>query len=160
MFTVKVSEQRSGTPSLKDFTDDQWRDAGAAGFGILSAGKAGLEGFLKDLQKSYPYSRMAKERPQAVFGRVYQILEYGREDEAFDPVREPLPARGRPRGRARTVSARVRVAIRTRPHPATAPHRHQEGARSCRREAGAGSGRGRGDVLSKRERNRKIGSQA
>ena len=75
------------TPNLKKLVDDEWRIAGAAGFDILAAGKAGIEVFLEDLQASYPYARSGNEGPQAVFGRVYQTLEFGREDSAYDPVR-------------------------------------------------------------------------
>lgn len=74
-------------PNLKTLTDDQWRQAGAAGFDIVGDGKPGIEVFLEDLQASYPYSGGATEGPQAVFGRVYQVLEFGREDPAFDPLR-------------------------------------------------------------------------
>lgn len=76
------------TPNLKTLTDEEWRQAGAAGFGIISAGKRGIEVFLEDLQASYPYTRAGTERPQAIFGRIYQVLEFGREDPAYDPLRD------------------------------------------------------------------------
>ncbi|WP_316228447.1 TniQ family protein [Bradyrhizobium sp. SZCCHNR1039] len=74
-------------PNLKTLTDEEWRQAGAAGFNIIDAGKPGIEVFLDDLQASYPYSRAGTEGPQAIFGRIYQILEFGREDKAYDPLR-------------------------------------------------------------------------
>lgn len=75
-------------PNLKTLTDDEWRCAGAAGFDILNGGKPAVDAFLHRLQASYPYRGTGKEGPQAVFGRIYQVLEFGREDPAYDPVRD------------------------------------------------------------------------
>lgn len=75
-------------PNLKTLTDEEWRQAGAAGFEIIGAGKPGIEVFLEDLQASYPYTRAGTEGPQAIFGRIYQVLEFGREDKAYDPLRD------------------------------------------------------------------------
>jgi hypothetical protein len=75
-------------PNLKKLTDEQWRVAGAAGFDILDGGKPGIEAFLEDLQATYPYARAGSEGAQALFGRIYQVLEFGREDPAFDPLRD------------------------------------------------------------------------
>lgn len=76
------------TPNLKTLTDEQWRQAGAAGFDIVADGKPGIELFLEDLQASYPYTRAGTEGPQAIFGRIYQVLEFGSEDPAYDPLRD------------------------------------------------------------------------
>jgi hypothetical protein len=46
------------------------------------------DNLLASLQATYPYSGGATEGPQAVFGRIYQVLEFGREDPAFDPLRD------------------------------------------------------------------------
>jgi len=75
-------------PNLKTLTDEEWRLAGAAGFDIVAFGKPGIEMFLEDLQAGYAYSGAATEGPQAVFGRIYQTLEFGRENPAFDPLRD------------------------------------------------------------------------
>lgn len=75
-------------PNLKTLTDEEWRQAGAAGFDILDGGKAGIDALLAQLQATYPYSGGATEGPQAVFGRIYQVLEFGREDSAYDPLRD------------------------------------------------------------------------
>jgi hypothetical protein len=75
-------------PNLKKLTDEQWRVAAAAGFDILDGGKPGIEAFLEDLQATYPYARAGSEGPQALFGRIYQVLEFGREDAAYDPLRD------------------------------------------------------------------------
>ncbi len=44
--------------------------------------------FLEGLRKSYPYSGAATEGAQAIFGRIYQALEYGREDPSYDGIRD------------------------------------------------------------------------
>ncbi|ABE62887.1 hypothetical protein Nham_2090 [Nitrobacter hamburgensis X14] len=75
-------------PNLKILTDDERRCAGAAGFDILNSGKPAVDAFLQGLQASYPYRGTGKEGPQAVFGRIYQALEFGREDPAYDPLRD------------------------------------------------------------------------
>ncbi|EHR03026.1 TniQ family protein [Bradyrhizobium sp. WSM471] len=75
-------------PNLKTLTEAEWRQAGAAGFDIIANGKPGVEAFLAGLQASYPYTRAGTEGPQAIFGRIYQVLEFGREDRAYDPLRD------------------------------------------------------------------------
>jgi hypothetical protein len=76
------------TPNLKTFSDMDWREAGAAGFGIACWGEPAIREFLSDLQATFPYSRSGQEGPQATFGRVYQWLAFGAVDAAFDPVRD------------------------------------------------------------------------
>lgn len=75
------------TPNLKTLTDEEWRQAGAAGFDIIAAGKTGIDSFLADLQATFPYTRAGTEGPQAIFGRIYQVLEFGSGDPAYDPLR-------------------------------------------------------------------------
>jgi hypothetical protein len=76
------------TPHLKRLTDEQWHTAGSAGFEIFAGGEASVADFLEGLRKSYPYSGAATEGAQAIFGRIYQALEYGREDPSYDGVRD------------------------------------------------------------------------
>lgn len=76
------------TVNLKTMTDEDWRVAGGAGFDILAGGVAGAHGFLEALQATYPYSGAATEGPQAVLGRIYQTLEFYRDDAAYDPLRD------------------------------------------------------------------------
>jgi hypothetical protein len=76
------------TPDLKRLTDEQWHAAGGAGFEIFASGEAGVADFLEGLRKSYPYSGAATEGAQAIFGRIYQALEYGPEDPGYDGVRD------------------------------------------------------------------------
>jgi hypothetical protein len=74
--------------NLKRLTDEEWRVAGGAGSDIFAGGSAGVAAFLEDLRRTYPYSGAGTEGPQAVFGRIYQVLEFGRADKAFDPLRD------------------------------------------------------------------------
>jgi hypothetical protein len=72
---------------LNDLSDEDWRLAGAAGFGIAAGGPASIGGFLSRLQATFAYTRRGHEGPQALFGRLYQLLEFGAEDPAYDPLR-------------------------------------------------------------------------
>ncbi|MET4370801.1 hypothetical protein ABIA99_003495 [Bradyrhizobium sp. LB12.1] len=78
----------SRTVNMKTMSDDDWCVAGAAGFDILSEGVDGLSKFLLRLQQTYSYSGGATEGAQAIFGRLYQALEFGREEPGYDPVRD------------------------------------------------------------------------
>jgi hypothetical protein len=75
------------TPNLKRLTDDQWWQAGGAGFAVAAGGAPAIGVFLAELQRTYDYRRSGREGPQALFGRLYQWLEFGAEDTAYDPVR-------------------------------------------------------------------------
>jgi hypothetical protein len=75
------------TPNLRRLSDDDWWRAGAAGFEIAAGGPPAIGAFLTELQHTYPYGRSGLEGPQAVFGRLYQWLEFGAENPAYNPVR-------------------------------------------------------------------------
>jgi TniQ len=76
------------TANLKKMTDEQWWCAGARGFQIADRGEASIRDFLGQLQATFDYKRSGREGPQAMFGRLYQSLEFGSEDPGWDPVRE------------------------------------------------------------------------
>jgi hypothetical protein len=78
------------TPNLKELSDEDWRLAGAAGFEIVAGGPVSIGAFLSKLQATYDYSGSGNEGPQALFGRLYQWLEFGADDVAYDPVREVI----------------------------------------------------------------------
>lgn len=73
---------------LDSLTDHDMRAAGAAGFEIAAQGAEAIREWLTNLQRTYPYSRIATEGPQAVFGRFYIWLASSSPDKCFDPVRE------------------------------------------------------------------------
>ena len=76
------------TANLNKLTDDEWRLAGGRGFEIADGGVASVRQFLETLQATFPYKRSGREGPQALFGRIYQKLEFGSEGAAWDPVRD------------------------------------------------------------------------
>ncbi|PPQ39555.1 TniQ protein [Rhodoblastus acidophilus] len=76
------------TPNLKLLTDDEWREAGAIGFGIAAGGETSIREFLADLQATFSYGRGGNDGPQATFGRLFQWIAFGAEDTSFDPVRD------------------------------------------------------------------------
>lgn len=71
---------------VKTLADDEWREAGAAGYEIASGGDAGIRAWLDQLRSSYPESRSDGTGPQAWFGRLHTWLTDVRED-AYDPLR-------------------------------------------------------------------------
>lgn len=71
----------SRMPNLKTLADQDWRQAGADGFDIVAAVSRESSVSSKAF-RSYAYSGAADEGPQAIFGRSYQVLEFGREDLA------------------------------------------------------------------------------
>jgi hypothetical protein len=75
------------TPNLKELSDEDWRLAGAAGFEIVTGGPASIGAFLSKLHATFDYSGSGNEGPQALYGRLYQWLEFGAEDPAYDPLR-------------------------------------------------------------------------
>lgn len=78
--------------NLKRLTDEEWRQAGGTGFDIFAGGSSGVEAFLENLRDTYPYSRAGNEGPQALLGRIYQVLEFGREDIAYSHLLRPTEA--------------------------------------------------------------------
>ena len=81
----------SRTANLKRLSDEQWRLAGAAGYAIAAGGPPAISAFLSRLQATFDYSRRGgTEGPQALFGRLYQWLEFGAEDPAYNPVRDVI----------------------------------------------------------------------
>ena len=78
------------TPNLKCLSEDDWHAAGVSGFEICSKGVVGVRDFLSAIQREHLYSKRATDGPQAIFGRLYQWLEFGAQDASFDPVRDVL----------------------------------------------------------------------
>ena len=87
---VGAVEMFGRTPNLKELSDEDWRRAGAAGFVIAADGPASFGTFLNGLQATFDYSGSGNEGPQALFGRLYQWLEFGADDAAYNPVRDVI----------------------------------------------------------------------
>ena len=73
---------------LNELSDENWHLAGAAGFAVANGGPVAVGAFLSTLQATFDYSGGGTEGPQALYGRLYQMLEFGAEDPAYDPVRD------------------------------------------------------------------------
>jgi hypothetical protein len=71
---------------IKTLTDDQWREAGAAGYEIACGGDAGIRAFLEQMRSTYPESHSDGTGPQAWFGRLHTWLTDVC-DDAYDPLR-------------------------------------------------------------------------
>jgi hypothetical protein len=78
------------TPNLKGLSDEEWRQAGAAGFEIVNGGPVAIGAFLSGLQATFDYGRSGNLGPQALYGRFYQWLAFGAEDAAYNPVRDVI----------------------------------------------------------------------
>jgi hypothetical protein len=87
---VGAVEMFGRTPNLKKLSDDEWRHAGTAGFEIAAGGPVSIGTFLSQLQATFDYSGSGNEGPQALFGRLYQWLEFGADDAAYNPVRDVI----------------------------------------------------------------------
>lgn len=77
------------TPNLNQFTSDNWDSAGKLGFEITKGGEASIQEFFRDLQKRHP-DPSGNAGPQAVFGRLYQWLQFGRSGKDRGPIKEVL----------------------------------------------------------------------
>ena len=77
------------TANLKRLSEQDWLQAGAAGFAVAAGGEPAIGAFLDELQRTYAYTGAGNEGPQALFGRFYQWLEFGggAEHPAYDPIR-------------------------------------------------------------------------
>ena len=78
------------TVHLRTLTEADWHRAGDVGFGIAQSGEAGVRAFLSDLQATNPASWNAVDGAQAMFGRLYQWLEFGAPHADFDPIRDVM----------------------------------------------------------------------
>jgi hypothetical protein len=122
-------------PNLKELTSDEWDTAGQAGFDYTRRGKDGIHDALNLLSKRQIISGGhvdGKHGPQAIFGRLYQWLEFNKNKKDPGPIREimfdhilqtqPIPPGKRLLGK--TINKRVRhsvmsLAKATSTHPKT-----------------------------------------
>jgi len=72
---------------LRRLTDEDWFQAGAAGFDIAKHGEAGVFAFLTEVVR-LPMSSQMPGGPQAQLGTLFKWLSFQRPDPAFEPVRE------------------------------------------------------------------------
>jgi hypothetical protein len=77
------------TPNLTKFSEDDWEAAGAAGYAIARQGEEALRRFFSSLQETCP-TQAGQVGPQAIFGRLYQWLNYQGRGEEGAPLRDLL----------------------------------------------------------------------
>jgi hypothetical protein len=71
------------------YDDDDWRNAGEAGFAVAAAGADGVRAFLRELQSTFtPTTGVAHEGPQGVFDQLYKWSAFSAQSQDFDPFRE------------------------------------------------------------------------
>lgn len=73
-------------PDLNSLSEDEWDRVGRVGYEIVSGGEAGIRDFLLQVLKGFP-DRTAKNGPQAVFGRLYQWLQFDKSGHDRGPIR-------------------------------------------------------------------------
>ncbi|MCJ2030446.1 TniQ family protein [Methylobacterium sp. J-043] len=78
------------TVHLRTLTEADRHRAGDVGFGIAQSGENGVRAFLSDLQATNPASWNAVDGAQAMFGRLYQWLEFSAAHADFDPIRDVM----------------------------------------------------------------------
>lgn len=78
------------TIHLRTLTEADWHRAGDVGFGIAQSGEDGVRAFLSDLQATNSTRWNAVDGAQAMFGRLYQWLEFGAPHADFDPIRDVM----------------------------------------------------------------------
>lgn len=73
--------------NLRKITSAQWAKAGHLGFGYASRGEQGIREAL-DLAYQDFTSKEINGGPQQVLGRLYQWLQFSKNDKPFGPIRE------------------------------------------------------------------------
>lgn len=73
-------------PNLPDLSDDDWDRAGHIGFEIASQGEKEINQFFRQILADFP-DRSARNGPQAVFGRLFQWLQFNKSKNDPGPIR-------------------------------------------------------------------------
>ncbi|GAB2206299.1 TniQ family protein [Roseibium sp. ROS1] len=68
-------------------SEDQWYDAGQAGFEIAAHGPESIRAHLNDMQRAFMQTRHAWG-PKQIYGRLYEWLAHETGDTAYDALRE------------------------------------------------------------------------
>ncbi len=77
---------------LPDLSEDDWDAAGAAGFAFTSRGEEGIRDALDRIFRRFRETE-TKGGPQAVYGRLYQWIEFHRSGKSRGPIRDVLRER-------------------------------------------------------------------
>jgi hypothetical protein len=73
--------------NLRQLSDDDWRQVGAAGFEIATGGYPSIEVLLGKLQRTFDYGRRGNDGAKSIFGQLYQRLEARAAGPAYDQIR-------------------------------------------------------------------------
>ena len=79
---------RDRRPRLKEFTDDDWRAAGARGFAVAAGGEPAILAWLQEMRGTCERKVGGKEELRGFYGKFYEWLNRAAQDIAYDPVRE------------------------------------------------------------------------
>lgn len=71
----------------ESLSEDQWYDAGQAGFEIAAHGHESIRAHLNDMQRAFMETRHAWG-PRQIYGRLYEWLAHETGDTAYDTLRE------------------------------------------------------------------------
>ncbi len=74
---------------LPDLSDDDWDRAGAVGFAFTSRGEEGIREALDRILRRFQ-EKGIKGGPQAVYGRLFQWIQFQRSGKSRGPIREVL----------------------------------------------------------------------
>jgi len=74
-------------PNLNNLTDHDWERAGEAGFEVAIEGESAIRDALRAIARR---STKGQDGPQAVYGRLYQWLEFQKSGRDRGPIRELL----------------------------------------------------------------------
>ena len=72
---------------LPGLTEDQWDAAGAVGFAYTSRGEAGIHDALDEMVRRFSTENI-KGGQQAIFGRLYQWLQFNKSAKPRGPIRD------------------------------------------------------------------------
>ncbi|UWR49780.1 TniQ family protein [Phaeobacter inhibens] len=83
---IGVLARWGAKPNLHELSDEDWDLAGHTGFQIAQHGEDEVYEFFQGVLRDFP-DRTARNGPQAVFGRLYQWLQFGKTERNPGPIR-------------------------------------------------------------------------
>ncbi|MEN3236340.1 TniQ family protein [Methylobacterium ajmalii] len=83
-----VLATRGPATKLRSLTEEEWHDAGDAGYCLARGGERGIRALLDEIWRAHPFGRRGAAGPHAVFGFLYEWLAHDQDGAAFDAVRD------------------------------------------------------------------------
>ncbi|KQT61045.1 hypothetical protein ASG52_17580 [Methylobacterium sp. Leaf456] len=78
---------RGPAAKLRSLTEEEWHDAGDAGYCFARGGEEGIRALFEEVWRAHPFGGRGGEGPHAAFGLLYEWLAHDQEGAAFDAVR-------------------------------------------------------------------------